>query len=378
MIFVLLEIKGMLTFKKSHLLVPALMLLSACGGGDGCSPSDGRPLDTTTDTSANCADTRAASSVVIAFGGDGSIEQLDGDSAALYSRFGSTIVRDQNSNPVGDGVLVQLDVFDTLIARGTIAAGDTISGSTITDNAGIFQGNGTTATTLNTAVVTRNSDPAVGIRSGDLVLLRNAATSDQIRYVVSTTANSITVDEPYNNTYPSGLYPGAQYLVGTSAVGAKIHGFDEDLVITRGLGRTINGTANFRLEYPNSILRYGASTMDGRFFPLGSTEVWVVANVGGRVATASLTSFVGIVPGTISIDPATVTAAGNVTVTLEDANGNRLPFSPITTSSDTAGTSATGCTTDLNGECVSAVTYGGAAAITYTFDGTTTGELTVE
>lgn len=366
----------MSTIKYSHILIPALMLLSACGGGgDGCTASDGRDLDETTDTSATCANTRAASSVVIAFGGDGSITQLTGNSAGLYSRFGSALVRDQNSNSVADGTLVQLDVFDTLIARGTIAAGDTISGSTLTDNAGILQGDGLTATTLNTAVVTRNADPSVGIRSGDLVILSNAASSDRIRYVVSTTANSITVNAPYNNTYPSLLYPGAQYLIGTSEVGAKIHGFDENGVITRGLGRTINGTANFRLEYPNSILNYGASATDSRFPPNGSTEVWVVADVGGSVATAAFITFVGIAPATLSISPTQISASGDVTLTYVDANGNALPFVTISAGAGVGGT-GTSCTTNANGSCTSTVTRVAAGTIIYSA-GTATGTLTV-
>ena len=364
------------TLKLSHIFIPALMLLSACGGGDGgCAPSDGRPLDSTTDTSANCADTRAANTINIVYGGDGSITQLTGDSAGLYSRFGSTIVTDQNANAVPDNTLVQLDAFDTLIARGTIAAGDTISGSTLTDNAGILQGDGLTATTFTTSVVVRGSSNQV-IEAGDLVILRNAATSDQIRYVVSTTGNTITVDAPYNNTYPNALYPDAKYLVGRALVGAKVHGFDENGVKTLGLGRTDNGIANFRLEYPNEILNYGASATDARFDPPGSAEVWVIANVGGRVATAAQAVFVGIAPVAISLSQPSIGASGTVTVTLEDANGNSLPFIPVTASSTNAATLGTSCTTDEDGECPSVIVYGGADTITYSASGAST-DLTV-
>lgn len=368
-------------FKQPLFIASTLMLLSACGGGGGdCAPSDGRPLDTSTDTSANCADTRTANTLAIAIGGDGSIEQLDGDSAAVYSRFGSAFVTDQNGDPVPDGTYVQLDVFDTLFARGIIAAGDTISGSLLTDNALIFQGNGTTPTTLTTAVVDRGNDPSLTIKAGDLVLLRNAAKSDRIRYVVSTTANSITVDAPYVNTYPSALYPNADYLVGRALVGTKIHGFDNDSGDkTLGLGQTLNGLANFRFEYPNSILGYGVNAVanDVRFSPLGSTEVWLVANVGGIVGDIERVVFAGIAPLSITVDPPVIDASQNVEVTLIDTNSNTIPFTPISAAADDpANVSATGCTTDAFGDCTSAVNRVASGTITYSGGGGS-GDLTV-
>lgn len=364
--------------KFSHIFIPALMLLSACGGGSGggCAPSDGRPLDTTTDTSANCAETRAANTIVIAYPSTDAISQLEGAGAAIYSHKGSAVVTDQNGNGVSDNTVVQLDVFDTLIARGTIATGDTISGSILTDNADIFKGDGTTETAINTAVVTRNSDVSVGIKAGDLVILVNAASSDRIRYVSSITANSITVDSPYNNSYPSTAYPGAKYLVGRALVGAKIYGIDALGKKSSGVSKTIEGNANFRLEYPGNKLNYGASSTDPRELPFGSTEVWVVAKVGGIVATADKTSFIGIAPGTITVSPAEIAQSQDVTITLLDAQNNALPFVSITTGSDSTST-ATSCTTDQYGKCTSTVTKVAAGKITYS-SGKASGTLDVK
>jgi len=362
--------------KQSLIFVPAFMLLSACGGGDGCAPSDGRPLDTTTDTSATCAETRGASAVTIAYPSLDAIEQLPGAGAAIYSHKGSAIVTDQNGNAVPDDTVVQLDVFDSLIASGFINAGDSISGALITD-LNPFQGDGLTAAILNTVSVSRGLDTVRTIKAGDLVILRNAASVDTIRYVVSTTANSITVNSTYINSYPSAIYPNAEYLVGQALAGASILGIDDTGKKTAGVSLTKEGLANFRLEYPGDRLSYGASTSDPRFLPFGSTEVWVVANVGASVATADPTSFVGIAPGKITVSPAIISASGNVTVTLQDAQDNVIPFAPITASSDTAGTSATSCTTDEFGQCISVVTRTVPAKITYT-SGDTTAELEVK
>lgn len=366
--------------KQSLILIPVFMLLSACGGGDGCAPSDGRPLDTTTDTSANCANTRAAHALSISYPNIDAINQLDGGGAGIYSYKGSILVTDQNGNAVADDTIVQLDVFDTLIVRGTIAAGDTISGSIITDNAGIVQGDDTTATTINTAVVTRNLDISRGVQVGDLVLLINAATSDRIRYVASTTANSITVNTPYNNTYPSALYPAAQYLVGQALIPASVLGTDPDdeTLKTRGVSKTRNGVAAFRLEYPNNRLGYGNTfsyTGDTRELPFGSASVWVVANVGGSVATASPISFPGIAPGQILISPGVIPGSQNVTITVLDANNGIMAFTAVGAGSGPGG-SGPGCVTDEDGQCDSFVTVSGTAGtITYSI-GTATGDVT--
>ena len=287
--------------KQSLIFIPAFMLLSACGGGDGCAPSDGRPLDTSTDTSASCAETRGANTIVIAYPVSDAIEQLPGAGAAIYSLKGTAIVTDQNGNAVADDTVVQLDVFDSLIARGIIGAGDSIAGSLITDLNPLQGDRVTAAIDLNTVSVERGGDSFRNIKVGDLVILRNAASSDQIRYVVSTTANSITVNLPYVNSYPSAIYPAAEYLVGQALVGTSILGIDETGKKTAGVSLTEGGLANFRLEYPgdSAHLHYGlvdyyalnplapaVPITDPRtqYAPDGSTEVWVVANVGARVS----------------------------------------------------------------------------------------------
>lgn len=379
--FALLEITSMSTLKYSHILIPALMLLSACGGGgDSCTASDGRPLDTTTDTSANCANTRAPSALSISYASVDAIEQLPDGGAGIYSLKGSILVTDQNGNAVADNTFVQLDVFDSLIARGTIVAGDTISGSLITDTTSPFQGDNATAAILSTVTVTRNS-ANITINAGDLVILNNAATSDRIRYVVSTTANSITVDAPYNNTYPSTLYPGAEYLVGQALIPASVLGTDPDdeSLKTAGVSKTRDGVAAFRLEYPNNRLGYGNSNSyagDTRELPFGSAQVWVVANAGGSVATANQTSFPGIAGGTMSFAPSTITANGDVAVTIVDANNNALAYVTIPAGAGTGGT-GTSCVTNASGTCTSTVTVGVDGAITYAV-GSLTADLTVD
>lgn len=362
-------------FKHSLIIIPVLTLLSACGGGDSCTASDGRPLDETTDTSNTCAETRGANSITLAYPTTDAIEQLAGGGSAIYSVKGSAIVTDQNGNAVSDGTVVQLDVFDSLIASGIINAGDSIAGTLITD-LNPFQGDGTTAAILNTVSVDRGLDPVRTIKAGDIVILRNAASSDSLRYVVSTTANSITVNSPYVNSYPNANYQNAEYLVGQALVGASILGIDDTGAKTAGISLTKEGLANFRLEYPGDTLGYGESTTDTRFLPFGSTEVWVVANVGGTVVTAEATSFVGIGPLELAVSPGSIAATGPVTITVRDAGGNFRPFRAVSAGSDTAGTTATGCTTDESGTCTSNVTVGAAATVTYSAGGGTI-DLTV-
>lgn len=378
--------------KQSLIFIPAFMLLSACGGGDDCATSDGRPLDTTTDTTANCAETRGANTIVISYPVTDAIEQLTGGASAIYSRKGTAIVTDQNGNAVSDDTVVQLDVFDTLIARGIIGVGDSIAGSTITD-LNPLQGDRTTPVlNLTTASVDRNGDSFRTIKVGDLVILRNAASSDQIRYVASGTANSITVNTPYINSYPNAIYPAAEYLIGQALTGANILGIDDTGKKTAGVSLTKEGKANFRLEYPGDVdhLNYGvvdyavlaSGTTDPRttartpplYLPNGSTEVWVVANVGGSVALADQTALTGIADSKTTADPATATIASGtigILVTVEDASKVNYPLVGVSaTSSDEAAATVTGCLTGASGSCTATITWVATAAtnpVTITF-----------
>lgn len=360
---------------KQSLILPTFMLLSACGGGDSCSPSDGRPLDTTSDTSKTCAVTRAANSIVIAYPTTDAIEQLAGNNSAIYSRKGSVIATDQNGNAVPDGTAIQLDVIDSIIAGGTIAGVDTISGTTLTD-ADPLEGDGTTATPTDftTAAVNRLSDSNRVIKVGDIIILNNAPNEDRIRYVSAITANSLTVSTSYNNTYPSAAYPGATYSVGQELVGVSIIGFDASGNKTPGVTFTQDGVGAFVLEYPGDAahLNYGSSSIDPRYSPLGSTRVWVTATFGTDIATAGRTVLSSIAPATLAVNPTELGSSAPTTITIRDASAVPLALYAITaTSSDPTVATSTDCAaiTDIRGQCSAFVTVIGAdgstATITY-------------
>ena len=368
--------------KQSLILVPALVLLSACGGGD-CAPADGRPL-ATTDTTTTCAVTRAANTIIVAYPVTDAIEQLPGAGAAIYSLKGTAIVTDQNGNAVPNDTVVQLDVFDTLIARGIIAGGDSIAGSIITDS-NPLQGDRVTAVLDLSTVSVDRSFSLRTIMPGDLVILQNAASIDKIRYVVSTTANSITVNAPYVNSYPSAIYPAAEYLVGQALVGTSILGIDETGKKTGGVAFTKDGLANFRLEHPGDSdhLNYGlvdyAALASGvtdprtQYSPDGSTEVWVIANVGASVAVADQTVLTGIADTKTTADPTEATIASGtigILVSVDDAKDVSYPLVGVSaTSSNEAAATVTGCLTDETGSCTATITWVATSAdpVTITF-----------
>ena len=350
--------------KSLFILAPAFLLLSACGGTEGCAPAGGRPL-AEVDTSNTCAVTQAANSVTISYPVNDAISQLPGSSTAIYSLKGSAIVTDQNGNAVADGTVVQLDVVDSVIASGIIsAAGDSISGSTLTDT-NPEEGDGSTnvATTFTTSAITRGGDSGRQISAGDMVILQSAHASDQVRYVESVTATAVTVSEPYNNTYPSALYPAATFTIADSLIGTSVVGIDEDGVRTPGVTYTKNGVGDFTLEYPGDSdhLGYGRFNTDARYAPLGSTQVWVTADAGGSVVVADKTSLGGFAP--LAMTTFFNAGTNETIITITDANG--VPYSGISvfwtgTDDATIATSANCADVTQFGSCRAPVTFIGA------------------
>ena len=253
--------------KKSLFLIPALMLLSACGGGsDGCTPSDGRPLDNTTSTTDTCGNTGAPANIAISYPNVSTISHLTdavGTSTGFYSYAGTVTVTDRNGNAVADGTIVQLDVIDTILASGTL---DSASASTITDAGATLSSGFGVAGDLEGANV-KVGPSAIVIDSQSLVLVTNGADKQDLsRQVSSVTGNTITVTSPYISTYPNATYAASQYVVGKTTVGMDILGIDPDNSSTKLVGytKTLNGKASFRIEYPanDETLRIGCNDAD--------------------------------------------------------------------------------------------------------------------
>lgn len=351
------------TLKRSHILIPALMLLSACGGGGGCSPTDGRPLDSSTSTTDTCGNVRGPYTIAISYPTSDAIEVLD-TKPGFYSYNASLVVTDQNGNHPPDGTIVQLDAIDTILAKGTITGADSISGSTLA--IGVPTLTDGTVTTLDVAGVRRgagNAGPIRYIEQGDVVILRNADKNDQYRFVASTpTATTVTVTSPFNSIYPNVNYAGVtnstEYFIGQSVLGVSVTGFDPangDKPLS-GHTKTVDGNARFRLEYPanSSTINLGCSgdvisgfengsgieSIDYRFNILNSADVAVIAQLDGSssVTTVNWEGCFAAILDLILTAPATasVSVGGTVSffISLTDANLINLPYRSISASAD--------------------------------------------
>lgn len=381
------------TLKRSHILIPALMLLSACGGGSGgCAPSDGRSLDTSTSTVDTCSNTGAPASIAIAYPKTSTISHLTditGTNTAIYSYAGTVFVSDKAGNAVADGTLVRLDVIDTVLATGTINSGigDGISASTFLDTDPTLSGGIVAAGDISAANVDVDGaaigliDTATDIKS--LVIITTGADKrDQVREVSSVTGNTITVTSQYNDTYPNTTYltNTSSYVAGKTTIGMDILGIDPDDASARlvGYSKTVNGKATFRMEYPATgrTLRVGCNdsvlgpipAIDTRYTALNSRDVWVVAQVDGYPSLTVVDDqacFFHILPETFSANTTAVNTASTVTLTLTDSENVTLPFYTVLAVPSAAGATGTTCLTNSVGKCDVTVTGASADTLTY-------------
>ena len=182
-------------FNVGRKLLPAVMLpavLAGCGGGD---PEEcGLP--------GYC--TNPPATIRISYPNSEAIQDLKG---AVYRRNGSIVVTDSEGNAVADGTRVKLIVIDSIKAYGTIDAGDSISGLTITDAAPLL-GDFITPTPagLDTAYADRGG--VKFIAETDHVLMFNTFAADRSRQVgprsaSNPTSNTVSVTSPYSVDYPN-------------------------------------------------------------------------------------------------------------------------------------------------------------------------------
>jgi hypothetical protein len=384
---------------RTVLAVSILALaLSGCGGEDTFDGGTGTNTGTNggngggTGVPGSGAQTGTVANIAITYPNTDAIEKITG---GLYRLKGIAFVTDIDGNTVPDGTEILFKIIDSVKATGTIDTGgaDSITGAVLTDN-GATLGDGITATTFDSAYVTRNNNFEF-IGTQDQVFLTSPGgvlpagfKADMARSVSSATGATVTVTSTYANTYPNVTYLTGTtgYVVGASHIGVEVAGADENEVLTTGIGSTIDGEVHFRITYPanSNTLGLGCVANDPRYLPLGSGDIYFMAsNSSGTVAIIDEPCLSRISGGTLTSSPTTLSGSATFVVQFKDGGdlipvpySNIIPTATVTGAASVVfnGTVLGVYTTDLSGNIYPSVTIGGASGDTATITFTVAGE----
>ena len=318
-------------------------------------------------------------SIVLSYPRENAIEDMGN---GIYRRIGGLLATDRYGNPVADGTVVNLGIIDSVLLSNRAPQINYGFSSTVIDGNASTTANTALLTDLSnalfkSAVLTRNNTSRF-IEAQDRVLLLNAQAEDKSRFVAALPDQdiSLTTNKAYVNTASQ-----LEYMVGASLLGAQIAGVDpakEELV--SGQAVTTDGAATFYLTYPanQNTIRAGCvdPSVETRFLPQGSAQVWVVAEASGSSATTidNQECFDYMAPATITETTGQSAIRGSTVLQLEveDASSIRLPFLNISSSvsygsANTGGLSVTvgSCNsgtnnrTNTNGLCSLPITVSG-------------------
>ncbi|EGM79709.1 hypothetical protein Rhein_0169 [Rheinheimera sp. A13L] len=318
-------------------------------------------------------------SIVLSYPRENAIEDMGN---GIYRRIGGLLATDRYGNPVADGTVVNLGVIDSVLLSNRAPQINYGFSSTVIDGNATTTANSALLTDLSnalfkSAVLTRNNTSRF-IEAQDRVLILNAQAADKSRFVAALPEQdiSLTTNKAYVNTASQ-----LEYMVGASLLGAQISGVDpakEELV--SGQAVTTDGAATFYLTYPanQNTIRAGCvdPSVETRFLPQGSAQVWVVAEASGSSATTidNQECFDYMAPATITETTGQSAIRGSAVLQLEveDASSIHLPFLNISTSvsygsANTGGllvtvgscNSGTNNRTNTNGVCSLPITVSG-------------------
>jgi len=352
--------------KHINLFVLVLMFstLTACGGGDEGFGGDTAPPaeeDIPTGDGTTPPVEITIGSVVITRPNEALVDNEDGTYSMMYT----IMVRDQGGSPATNGVRVDLQVVDTVLALGSItdaaANPDTASGTNLTIPSA-FQTDETPddltdnpLADLTTAFVTL---PGLAggstrqIQANDLVIMTGPLedvvmasgtesgqvdSRDVVRTIASvpTLANELTISNAYNSTYPN--YGGTNYYIAASMLGAGITGEDAEAVPTQSHTVTTDslGTAKVWVTYPadNEHVRLGCAPdeLDDRLSPMGSSKPMFVATAGG-ISNVHPFCFYSMAGYSLSAVPNARINGGHIYVCARDGSnggGVFVPYTPV-------------------------------------------------
>ncbi len=271
------------------LLVLMFGTLTACGGGDDGygGAGDNPPADDdapTGDGTTPPVEITVGSVLISDPVSNAIVDNQDG----TYSQKYSVSVRDQNGKTAPNGVRIDLQVADTILATGTInnANTDTASGTnvvipSVTDTVGEAISDLTTTYVVRPGVI---GGTHRNILVNDLFILTgNVDSRDVVRTIAAnpTVSDSLTVSSIFNYSYPKS--GNTSYAVAASMLSAGVTGEDADGTPTQGYTVTRGGlgTAIIWITYASNInyIRTGCgpAALDSRVAPLGSSQPFLIA-----------------------------------------------------------------------------------------------------
>lgn len=296
-------------------------------------------------------------SIVLSYPRENAIENMGN---GIYRRIGGLLATDRYGNPVADGTVVNLGVIDSVLLSNRAPQINYGFSRTVVDGNASTTASSALLTDLSnalfkSAVITRNNTSRF-IEARDRVLILNAQAADKSRFVAALPDkdSSLSTNKAYVNTASQ-----LEYLVGASLLGAQIAGVDPTKqALVSGQAVTIDGAATFYLTYPanENTIRAGCvdPSVETRFLPQGSAQVWVVAEASGSSATTidSQECFSYISPAAMTETTGQRAINGSTTLLLDvaDASSVRLPFMNISASVSYA-TTNTGSLSVSVGNC---------------------------
>lgn len=259
----------------------------------------------------------------------------------LYRRKGGLLVTDRHGNAVQNGTVVSLGALDSVLLSNRAPAINYGAFQSVADGQASAQQGSLILTDSSNALFksaynTRNN-LARYVQPGDRVLALNAQAADKSRFVATqpTDNHQLTVNKAWSQSYSQ-----LQYLVGAALVGVQIAGEGATGAANLVPGQAVikDGFANFYLTYPANAqtLMLGClsdPTQDSRYLPLGSAQVWVVAEVNGTAASRidNQACFAGLLPFSLTADTNQLSRSGEVRLIAQDASLIRLPLTALKT-----------------------------------------------
>lgn len=245
----------------------------------------------------------------------------------LYRRAGTLVVTDRYGNAVTDGTMLNLGILDSVISSNVVTDPDPTKNPSTSANSSTLSD--PISGQFLTDSITR-SNIARFIETSDRVLILNSAAKDRSRFVAAApmTENQLNVNKAYINTAQN-----LEYLVGASLLGTQVSGTVDGNIVT-GRTSTVSGAAAFYITYPanRQTLLIGCvdPTVDTRHQPLGSAQIWLVAETedGNAVLTDNSACLTGISPLSLTNNSGvtSISSSTAIPLSLEDAGEVELPF----------------------------------------------------